>query len=240
MQMVQCIHLGCKHSTYTLHTLGAQKHISQQTSSMHHLSKRNIQYRPQQGTAALLLGSCITSHSTKYCTARHVLQAQQGRLGLVQVQRKSVVTRATHKPDIRSHVVGSPLAHHGSKGTQTTCHKRTTRLLNTQKTCSAKTLAHNYLAHMLGASQPTQSRLDSIQGVRSASQTSHSTLRNATCKAAQSLVGSGRWQEVHSQKTVHHIWTLLEYTSRAPYVTLANLNQLTSKMQARQTCSHHT
>ena len=77
--------------------------------------------------------------------------------------------------------------------------------------------------------------LNAVQRVRSTSQANNRALCNATSKAAKCLVGSGRRQEVNSQQTVNHIRALTKNTRCAPNVALANLNQLASKMQVRQT-----
>ena len=52
----------------------------------------------------------------------------------------------------------------------------------------------------------------------------------STSKAAEGLVRSCWRQEVHSQETVHHIRALQVHTRCAPYVALAYLNQLTSRV----------
>ena len=91
---------------------------------------------------------------------------------------------------------------------------------------------------MLCSSKPAEGGLNAVQRVRSTSQANNRALCNATSKAAKCLVGSGRRQEVNSQQTVNHIRALTKNTRCAPNVALANLNQLASKMQARQTCTN--
>ena len=69
VDVMQCIYLRSKYSAHTLKALRAQQHVRKQTSSMHHLGQRHVKARPREGTAALLLRSCVASHGTKHRTA---------------------------------------------------------------------------------------------------------------------------------------------------------------------------